>query len=152
MSENPVQQDSVVDEAASLQAQFEALVIPPNIDPRLLELWIQREQDEIERKRRKYVPPSKKWGRSLDRLFAAYIGIAVMCLSVIVGLIQCQEPTAILQTTCIVFLVYAIIGFFVGFIAERCVKDSVETLLRDIVKRSREAREQSIETGERSTG
>jgi len=151
MSESPVQNDSSVDGVASLQAQFAALDIPPNIDPYLLALWMQREQDEIDRKKRKYVKPPKKYGRSLNRLFAAYIGIAVMCLAVMLGLIQRLEPTAILQTTCIVFLVYAIIGFFVGTVAERCVGDSVETLLRDIVKRSREAGEQIIETEIQST-
>ena len=150
MSKSPDQHSSLLDEAASLQAEFEALNIPPNIDPHLLALWIQREQDEIDRKKRTDVTPPKRAGRSLDRLFAAYIGIAVMCLSVVVGLIQRQEPTAILQTTCIVFLVYAMIGFFVGAIAERCVEDSVETLLRDIVKRSREAGEQKSELESRS--
>jgi len=137
MSESSVQNGSSFDEVASFQAQFDALDIPPNIDPQLLALWLQREQDEIERKKRQHIKPPKKWGRSLDRLFAAYVGIAVMCLSVVLGLIQRLEPTAILQTTCVVFLVYTIIGFFVGTIAERCVSDSVETLLRDIVKRSR---------------
>ena len=146
MSDNLVQDDSSFDEAATLQAQFEVLDIPPNIDPYLLTLWLRREQDEIERKRRKYVKPPQKFGRNLDRLFAAYIGIAVMCLSVILGIIQWQEPAVILQTTCVVFLVYTIIGFFVGTIAEQCVGDSVETLLRDIVKRSREAGGQRIET------
>jgi len=126
------------------------LDIPSNIDPRLLALWMQREQDEIERKKRKYLKPPEKVGRSLDRLFAAYVGIAVMCLSVVLGLIQGQEPTAILRMTCIVFLVYTVIGFFVGTIAERCVNDSVETLLRDIVKRSREAGVQAIETEDAS--
>ena len=144
----PVQDNnSFDDEVAFLQAQFEAVDIPPNIDPHLLALWMQREQDEIERKKRKYIKPPMQCGRSLNRLFPAYIGITAMCLSVVLGLIQCQEPTAILQTTCIVFLVYTIIGTFVGIIAERCVDDSVETLLRDIVNRSREAGKQAIETG-----
>jgi len=140
MLENSVYEDNSFEEdAAALQEQFETLDIPPNIDPRLLALWIQREQDAIDLKRRQYVKPPAKHGRALNRLFAAYIGIGVMCLSVVVGLIQHQEPTAILQTTCIVFLIYTIIGAFVGMIAERCVNDSVETLLRDIVKRAREA-------------
>ena len=132
-------------DALTLQAEFEALYVPPNIDPRLLALWIEREQARFERNRQKQIqPPSpKEGGRSLLRLFPAYIGIAVMCFSVILGLIQRQETLALLQTACIAFLIYTIIGFFVGMIAERCVSDSVETLLRDVVKRSREA-EQNI--------
>ena len=141
MSENPVQNDDLPeDNAAELEAQFEALYIPENIDPRLLELWIAREREKIERSQRKAVPPpSRQYGRRLTRLFPAYIGIAVMCLSILLGLIQRQDPTAILQVACTAFLVYTVIGLFVGLIAERCVNDSVETLLRDIVKRSREA-------------
>jgi len=146
MSESPVQGDNSFDDAEAWQARFEALDIPSNIDPQLLALWMQREQDEIERKRRKYVKPPQKYGRSLNRLFAAYVGIAVMCISVVLGLIQGQEPTTILKTACVAFLVYTIIGAFVGLIAERCVSDSVETLLRDIINRTREVGRQNIET------
>jgi len=127
-------------DASAMQAELEALQIPAGIDPRLLALWLEREQDAIEREQRKYdpAPLPEKNGRSLTRLFPAYIGITVMCLSIILGLIQRQEPTAILQSACIAFLVYTVIGIFVGMIVERCVNDSVETLLRDIVRRSRD--------------
>ena len=132
--------------AAALQAEFEALHIPENIDPRLLALWIEREQEAIEREHKKNNPPfiPKKCGRSLVRLFPAYIGIAIMCLTILLGLVQGQEPSAILRMACITFLVYTIIGFFVGMVMERCVNDSVETLLQDIVKRNRN--EEEIET------
>ena len=146
MSENSIQGDPSLKDTASLSAQFEALDIPSNIDPALLALWIQRERDEIDRKERRTVKrPPVKCGHSLNRLFSAYIGIAVMCLSIVLGLIQGLEPTDILRTTCIVFLVYAVIGFFVGVIVEHYVSDSVESLLRDIVKRSREAETQRTE-------
>jgi hypothetical protein len=134
-----VRDDHSVD-AAAFQAEFEALYIPPNIDPRLLALWIEREQEKIASSQRiADEAPPKKVGRGLARLFPAYIGITIMCLSIILGVIQGRETTAILQTACIVFLSYSIIGIFVGAIAERCVHDSVETLLRDIVTRSKEA-------------
>ena len=136
MSEYPVQNGEPLDEAATLEAQFEALDFPPNVDPHLLALWLQREQDEIGRKKRQVIKPPRKYGQNLSRLFSAYIGIAVMCLSIVLGLIQRQESAVILQTTCTVFLIYAIIGTFVGMAAERCVNDSVESLLRDIVNRS----------------
>ena len=148
MSEHAVHNGKPLDARAALKAQFESLEIPPNIDPQLLALWIQREQDEIERKKQKFVRPPKKCGRDLHRLFSAYIGITIMCLSVMLGLLQQQDTAVILKTTCIVFLVYAIIGAFVGMIAERCVNDSVESLLRDIVRRSRAAAGQTeTETG-----
>ena len=125
--------------AAALQAEFEALYVPENIDPQLLALWIEREQEAIDREHKKKNPPlapPKKCGRSLVRLFPAYIGIAMMCLTVVLGLVQGQETTAILQTVCIAFLVYAIIGFVIGIVMEHCVNDSVETLLRDVVNRN----------------
>lgn len=145
MSESPVQDDHLFDEAAVQQAQFEALDIPPNIDSTLLALWMQRKQNEIKRNKGESDIPPKKHGRSLNRLFAAYVGIAVMCLSIVLGLIQGQEPTTILKTACVAFLVYTIIGAFVGLISERCVNDSVETLLWDIVNRSRAAGSQDAE-------
>ena len=141
---NSVPEESI--DAAALQAEFENLYIPPNIDPHLLALWTEREQDKIERVKRKQAPPQQKQiGRRLTRLFPAYIGISVMCLAIILGLLQCQETNAILQMACIAFLVYTCLGLFVGLIAERCVNDSVETLLRDIVNRSR-GKGQNIET------
>jgi len=152
MSENPEQNDNSFEDTSEWQSQFEALDIPSNIDPHLLAIWMQREQNAIERKKRKSVVPPRKYGRNLSRLFAAYIGIAIMCLSLILGVIQGHESTAILQTTCLAFLAYTVIGAFVGLIAERCVNDSVETLLRDIVNRSREAGKQSVEAEEQSAG
>ena len=137
MSENSIQGD-YIENAAALQAEFEALYIPPNIDPRLLALWIEREQEKIAQQQRKQSPPPpRKCGRTLIRLFPAYIGISIMCFSIILGLIRWQDPAITLKTACIAFLAYTFIGLFVGVIAERCVNDSVETLLRDIVTRSR---------------
>ena len=106
----------------------------------LLALWVEREQHAIKLKaqRGQPPPPPKMFGRSLARLFPAYIGIAVMCFSIILGVLQGKEPTLILQIACIAFLVYTFIGLVVGIVAEYCVTESVETLLRDVVKRSRE--------------
>jgi hypothetical protein len=130
-----------------MQAEFAALYVPPNIDPQLLALWIEREQIAIERSQRKAPPPPpREQGRNLVRLFPAYIGIAVMCFAILLGLIQNHETTVILQTACIAFLVYTFIGIFVGVIAERCVNDSVETLLRDIIKRGKQAGQDSETT------
>ena len=135
---NSVQEESF--DVSAMQAEFENLYIPPNIDPHLLALWIEREQNKIERATRKPAQPQQKQcGRNLTRLFPAYIGISVMCLAIILGLLQCRETVAILQMACVAFLVYTFIGLFIGVIAERCVNDSVETLLRDIVKRNHPA-------------
>ncbi|MDR3181971.1 MAG: hypothetical protein LBT89_03475 [Planctomycetaceae bacterium] len=130
--------EQVEPSADELQTQLDALDVPPNIDPRLLEIWIRREQDEVERRKRKYLPPPAHYGRKLSLVFAAVIGIGVMCLSIILGLVQGKEADVILKTTCKAFLFYTFAGFFAGIIAEYCVTDSVETLLREIYRRSRE--------------
>ncbi len=125
----------------SFVSQFESLAIPDNIDPRLLELWIYREQEEIEKNQRRDEKKESSRHRKLTWLFASYVGIVIMCFAIISGLIQGQETEAILKQTCQAFLVFTIIGFFAGWIIEYCVVDSVESLLREAVKRSQEAAE-----------
>ncbi|GHT09659.1 hypothetical protein FACS1894170_00560 [Planctomycetales bacterium] len=140
----------IVDYSADeLQSQLETLQIPSNIDPRLLEIWIQREQAAIDKKKQRYKPPTVRSGRKLSLVFAAVIGVGVMCLSIILGLVQGKETAEILPTTCEVFLFYTIAGYVAGIIAELCVTDSVETILREIVKRTRgEAQEVPETSGE----
>jgi hypothetical protein len=122
---------------SDLLSQIESLEVPPNIDPQLLALWRERERKSAENQQPS-PKPNPQFGRKLNRLFAAYIGITVMCLVIVLGLVQHQESANILQNACIAFLIYAVIGFFVGCIAEYCINDSVETLLREIVRRSNE--------------
>ncbi|MDR0703538.1 MAG: hypothetical protein LBF88_00965 [Planctomycetaceae bacterium] len=128
---------------SDFQAQLESLEIPSNIDPKLLALWLEREREAIEHqeksKKLKSKSKSKYQHRALNRLFAAYIGIIVFCLAIILGFVQQKETIEILNTACLSFLVYTVIGFFVGCVAEYCVNDSVETLLREIIRRSDEA-------------
>lgn len=134
--------------------QFEALEIPPNIDPRLLALWLQRERAAIEGKTTKKQRPLSQ-GRKLSRLFAAFVGVVVMCLVIVLGLINGQEANTILSSCCQAFLIYAVIGFAVGCILEHCINDSVETLLREIVRRTDEtmafAQENATQTSSAGT-
>ena len=146
----PEQENHADETKISFIDQFESLEIPPNIDPRLLELWLYREREEIESKKNAPETPPQKHGRKLTWLFAAYIGILVMCLTIALGLIQGKEMNEILERTCQIFLIYTVIGFFVGWIIEYCVTDSVETMLREIVRRSDDAaftdRQNKVET------
>ncbi len=117
---------------------FASLEVPANIDPRLLELWFHREREALE----KGGTPQKKnisGTRKLTWLFASCTGILVMCMVIVLGLIQGNETDEILKQTCQSFLFYGIAGFFAGWIMECCVIDSVETLLREAVRRSSEA-------------
>jgi amino acid permease len=126
---------------SDFQEQLASLEIPPNIDPKLLALWLERERETFENqeKANKRKSKSKYQYRKLNRLFAAYIGIIVFCLTIILGFVQQKETIEILNNACLSFLVYMVIGFFVGCVVEYCVNDSVETLLREIIRRSDEA-------------
>jgi H+/gluconate symporter-like permease len=128
---------------SGFQAQLESLEIPPNIDPKLLALWLEREREAVENqeksKKLKSKSKSKYQHRKLNRLFAAYVGIIIFCLTIILGFVQQKETIEILNNACLSFLIYTVIGFFVGCVAEYCVNDSVETLLREIIRRSDEA-------------
>jgi hypothetical protein len=132
------QDESTVEAASDMREQLSAIEIPANIDSRLLELWLYRERQEIEllerKEKKRYVRPR---GRSLGRIFAAFTGIVVMMTMILLGLVQGKEVNEILTNTCIVFLVYTVLGFFVGYFFEGCVSDSVEALLREIVERGK---------------
>ena len=123
----------------AFQELLDSLQIPPNIDPRLLALWIERERKEWEAK--PPTPPPGKRGRfrSLGALFAAFLGIVAMCLTILLGLVRGTERPEILTNACQTFLIYTVIGYATGLIAEYCVAESVETLLREIIRRGHEA-------------
>lgn len=125
-------------ENSSYLEQLEALEIPENIDPVLLALWREREEAEVRRQMKASGPIQAKTssGRSLCRLFAAFIGVTALCLVILLGLLNGREPGDILTSACQAFLFYCILGFFVGFVAEKCVQDSVESLLREMIRRS----------------
>ncbi len=123
--------------AGSYLEQLDALEIPSHIDPLLLALWRERELAEWEKqsRERELMGVRKPTVRGLGRLFAAFVGISAMCLVIILGLIHGREPGDILVLACQTFIFYAVFGFFIGWIAEKCVQDSVETLLREIIRR-----------------
>jgi len=133
------EQTSLPDEQRdSFQATLESLEIPQNIDPRLLALWIEREREEWEKKQETEKTRKGVKKRSLGILFAAFIGILAMCLTIVLGLVRGTEADEILSTACRTFLLFTVNGFVAGLIAESCVAESVETLLREIIRRSHE--------------
>ena len=129
----------------SFQTLLESLEIPPNIDPRLLTLWIERERTEWEEKQKDTKTRKKKKTRGLVAPFAAFIGITAMCLTIVLGLVQGTETGEILVKACQIFLAYTLVGFAAGLIAEYCVAESVETLLREIIRRGHEAEQLAAE-------
>lgn len=140
-TENVEIQESDQEKKPAFQEQLEALEIPSHIDPRLFALWLEREREELEKPGDgKIVSSSKgRQTRKLSRIFAAYVGIVAMCVVITLGLFQGKETVEILTSACKTFLFYVIFGFFAGWIAETCIKDSVETMLREIVHRSEDS-------------
>jgi len=126
------------EQRVSFQSVLESLEIPRNIDPRLLALWIEREREEWEEKQKDVQVHKKRKTRKLSILFAAFLGILAMCLTIVLGLVHDVGTGEILSNACQTFLIYTIIGFAAGLIAESCVAESVETLLREIIRRSHE--------------
>jgi hypothetical protein len=138
MSEDSVENSGKAKQSTHLE-QFEALEIPPDIDPKLLNLWLEREREEFEKEeKQKHTLERVERGRNLCVLFAAFIGITVMCFAIVLGFIQQKDPTEILVGTCKVFLIYSIIGFVIGWVADTCVRESVEVLLREILRRNQD--------------
>ena len=123
-------------EVHTQQEQFESLVIPSEIDPKLLALWLEREREEIEKNNPVPKTDNVCRGRPLSVLFAAYVGIVVMCFTIALGFLQQKESAEILVSTCKMFLIYSIVGFVIGKFADNYVHESVETLLREIVRRN----------------
>ncbi len=129
--------ESSVHSAGSYMEQLDALEVPSNIDPVLLALWRERELAEWQKQSRQNESAIARKApiRSLGRLFAAFVGVSAMCLIIVLGLIHGRESGDILISACQVFLFYTVLGYFVGWVAEKCVQDSVETLLREIIRR-----------------
>lgn len=146
-------QDSGDGKKSAFQEQLEALEIPAHIDPRLLALWLEREREELEKSQKEPNASRSKsrQGRKLTRLFAACVGVMALCVVIVLGLLQGKESGEILIGACKTFLFYTILGFCAGWIAESCVRDSVETMLREIIRRSDEAAQKSENTPNSST-
>ena len=142
---------STEEQRSSFQSVLESLEVPQNIDPRLLALWIEREQEEWAKKQKDTRTSKKEKTRKLSILFAAFLGILAMCLTIVLGLVHNLETGEILANACQTFLVYTVIGFAAGLIAEYCVAESVETLLREIIRRSHEAEPPSTEQAAESS-
>lgn len=109
-----------------------SIAVPPGVPANLLEAWIDKEKKKLYAEKAK----EERLGhpRSLGKVFATYIGVLAMILAVTLGLFQEQSTAEILDTACRSLIVYGIIGFFAGLIAEHVLRESVETVVREVVK------------------
>ena len=112
-----------------------SIPIPANIDPVLLDAWVEKEKREIYAEEDKQKRPNKNI-RSLGKVFAVYVGVLAMILSILLGLMQGLAAQDILDTACRILIFFGILGFFSGLVAEYIVRESVVTVVREVVDRS----------------
>ena len=93
--------------------------------------------------------PVKK--RQLGAMYAVYIGIGAMIITILLGAIRGNEADAILIACCCNLLVFSVIGFIAGKIAEVCVRESVKSMIGEMLQRTAEQRNtapEDVPTGE----
>lgn len=66
----------------------------------------------------------------MARAYAGVLAAVAISLAITRGLVLGMAPNEILVQSFWFFLVFAFIGFFIGFIAEKVVTESIETRFR----------------------
>ncbi len=101
------------------------------IDPLMLRLL----QKKYEAVRRGESEPAIKQ-RKLGALYAAFIGVGAMVMVMLLGVIRGTDVDQILLNSCRSLLVFCIIGFIAGKIAEMCVHQSAKSMIYEMLRRS----------------
>lgn len=118
------------------QQMLSGVEIPRNIAPELVNLWLERERENFKRQEEPELPPNEPTGLSLDRVLAAFIGVIGMIVTIVLGLVRADDMALILRSACFSLVLYSVIGFIAGLIAEHCLRESAEALAREIVVKS----------------
>ena len=92
--------------------------------------------------RKKYDKPAAPQDKPLQKprrlsvLYATFIGVSAMILVILMGVIRCTDVDIILVTSCRTLLVFSVIGFITGMIAEMCVRESAKSMVREMLQRT----------------
>lgn len=136
------------EEKRKMERDFEEMlstfVIPDNIDPVLLEVWMRREKEAFFKKRRgEDVPSLPRSGRkgSFAMLFASYLSVLVMIILILFGMIAGTHPEILLKKVFLMMVCFFILGYIVGIIVDNCISESARAMIRELIKRSHEAQE-----------
>ena len=73
--------------------------------------------------------------RKLGVLYAACLGISAMIIVIVLGIIRCSDVDTVLVNSSRTILVYCVIGFFAGKIAEMCINESAKSMIRKMLQR-----------------
>lgn len=101
------------------------------IDPLILRL-LQKQSDKPAA--RQVSHPVKQ--RRLCVLYAAVIGVSAMILVILLGVIRSTDVNLLLTNGCRSLLVFSVIGFIAGLIAEMCVRDAAKSMIREMLQRT----------------
>ncbi|MDR1957481.1 MAG: hypothetical protein LBQ54_00255 [Planctomycetaceae bacterium] len=101
------------------------------IDPLLLEL-LQEKTDKAEQPEPVKPPVIVKF----PVLIAAYIGMAMMILVILLGLLQGSEVDLILTNACHTLLIFYGVGYVVGKILDEVLHESSKAMLREMIRRA----------------
>lgn len=133
--------------AVTAHAKEEVEVIPPGIDPVLLYIWQEKRRREKERDeedpKTKFAPPKTTRYRSLSATYAAYVGSVGMMVAIVFGILNGYDRHSIVDQACFSLLIFTIVGYVFGWIADFCVRESVIAILREILERSDQAQNES---------
>jgi hypothetical protein len=81
--------------------------------------------------------------RGLGVLYAAFLGVSAMLIVILLGLIRCTDVDIVLINGSRTLLVYGIIGFIAGKIAEFCIREASKSMIREMLQRT-DARQNSV--------
>ncbi len=75
----------------------------------------------------------------MARAYSGVLGSTALCLVILRGLVLGMLPNEILIQSLVVFVVFAFLGFWIGFTAEKTVCESVENRFRSEMARNQPA-------------
>jgi hypothetical protein len=114
--------------------------LPQNIDPLLFDTWYNREVRALEAEELEDNPlPETPTGRGLGRVFAVHVGVVAMITTICIGLLNGTPNSDILNNVCWVLIMFTSLGYLAGLVADYAVKESVETIIREVIQRSDDA-------------
>ncbi len=124
--------------------QLGAIPVPSNIDPSIIDIWLEKEKKALFAEQLHEKSKGDVRERPLSTLFMVYIAVVGMIVAIILGIVNGSPAAEILDTAFRSLLCYGVIGFVIGLIAEHTVRESVETVVREVVRKSDEAGEHGI--------
>jgi len=101
------------------------------IDPLILRFL----QKKYEKQNKKEEIPAVQ-GRQMGAYYAALLGVGAMLLVILLGILRGTDVDLILVTSSRTLLVFSVIGFIAGKIAEMCVRESAKSMIREMLRRS----------------